>query len=447
MKKLSMLLILFMFGFLLLQAVQNCLDFDGSQSDVIVDNDPSLNPGSSGLTVEAWIRTSVDSGNNWPGIVSKLDHPHNGYQLFITKSEYSNKIAFEVWIDDNWYGVWGQTINDGKWHHVAGKRSGNRIYLYKDGVQSGGWVQTGANGYLSSYADLSISWDSDFVGNVDEARIWNRALSSNEIHDQMFIELDGTESNLQAYYRFNQNSGYYLPDHTSHNNDGTLHWAMDDDDWVTSYAPIATELTEDLTNVRGVWSARTYFASSIFMISDPDISENDRIIYGHNADSLVFNSSNIPVGIENRLARVWRIEEYGNLTGDIVFDSLDVIVRDESYRLLVDDDGEFSDAEIFEGTFASPQFTVSDHEFEHSYYYTLAIAQDVLPIPENILIQTENDSVFISWDEVVGANSYKVYSDTDPYGTFSNVEWTGTEINWNEPVLEDKKFYFVTAVN
>ena len=376
--KLIIVTTFFLFNVLSLPAVQNCLDFDGSQSEVTVDNDTGLNPGSNGLTVEAWIKTSAESGNNWPGIINKLDHPYNGYQLFITKSEYSNKIAFEVWIDGNWYGIWGQTINDGKWHHVAGKRSGNRVFLYTDGVQSGGWVQAGANGYLSSYADLTIATDTDFIGDIDEVRVWNRALPTPEIQDNMFKEPGGTEPNLQAYYQFNQTSGHYLPDHSPNNNYGTLHWAMDDGDWVTSYAPIATEITENLTNVRGVWSARTSFASSIMTIFDPDISGNDRLIYGHNANTLAFESSNVPAGIQSRLSRVWRIEEYSDLTGDIIFDCSELGTRNENYRLLIDDDGDFSDALIVEGAYsdADSAFTVTNHNFEHSYYYTLGVRDD-----------------------------------------------------------------------
>ncbi len=371
-------------------ATNNCLYFDGFQSEVIVNNHSSLNPGLSGLTIEAWIKTSADSGNKWPRIIDKLSksYPADGYALLITKG--SNKIDFEVWIDNNKYGVCGQTINDGKWHHVAGKRSGNRIYLYTDGVQSGGGVQSGANGNLSGGTYLSIAnsegGGDNFVGNIEEVRIWNKALSNDEIHDMMFKELDGTESNLQAYYQFNQNSGHSLPDLTSNNNNGTLHWAMtgEGDEWVTSYAPIATEITKDLTNVRGVWSARTSFASSIMTISDPNISGNDRIIFGHNNAGLSPNTSDVPATINRRLNRVWRLEEYGNLTGDVVFDCTDLSIGDGSaLRLLVDADGTFSDATIIvTGSYSAPNFTVSGHAFEDGYYYTLAstTSENTLPV-------------------------------------------------------------------
>jgi len=70
-----------------------------------------------------------------------------------------------------------------------------------------------------------------------------------------------------------------------------------------------------------------------------------------------------------------------------------------------------------------------------------------LDAPVNVTITIESDSVHISWNVVTGASSYKIYSDTDPYGTFSTIEWTGSETSWSDAISEDKKFYFVTAVN
>ena len=442
--KITTILLLF-FNLLSLPAVQNCLDFYYDQ--VHVDHDASLNMGTGGFTIEAWIKTSANvPENDWPVIVGKENwSPRQGFNLFI--AHHTNKIAFEVWVDGNWYGIWGQVINDGKWHHVVGKRNGDYVSSYKDGVGST-WHRPGANGNVNTDYPLVIgdaSWgnNNNFDGMIEEVRVWNRSLSNEEIQEMMFKELEGTETNLQGYYQFNETSGSFVPDLTANNNDGTNSGA----DWTASYAPIASVLLDSLSNIRGVWNAKTSHTSSILTISDPDISGNNRIVFGHNADSLVFNSTNVPDGIENRLARVWRIEEYSNLNGDLIFDCTDLESRNENYRLLIDADGEFSDAAIYFGSWESPQFSITDHEFEHSYYYTLGIAQEILPAPENIVVSIENDSVIVSWDESTGATSYKVYSDTNPYGTFSTNEWIGTDTTWSEAILLDKKFYYISAVN
>ena len=69
-----------------------------------------------------------------------------------------------------------------------------------------------------------------------------------------------------------------------------------------------------------------------------------------------------------------------------------------------------------------------------------------LTAPENISISVASDSVSISWDAVLGAISYSVYSDIESEGDFSTLEWNGANTNWSEPVSGMKKFYRVTAI-
>lgn len=68
--------------------------------------------------------------------------------------------------------------------------------------------------------------------------------------------------------------------------------------------------------------------------------------------------------------------------------------------------------------------------------------------PENIQIVIDSQ-VNISWDAVIGATSYKVYSNSDPYEPWENWVLEG-EVNitcWSEFTSESKKFYYVKAVN
>ena len=101
-------------------------------------------------------------------------------------------------------------------------------------------------------------------GMIEEVRVWNRALSNEEIKEMMFKELDGTETNLQAYYQFNETSGDVLPDITANNNDGDV---GGNPGWTASYAPLASVLLDSLFNIRGVWNAKTSHTSSILTIS------------------------------------------------------------------------------------------------------------------------------------------------------------------------------------
>ncbi|MCD4797152.1 MAG: hypothetical protein K8R49_08295 [Candidatus Cloacimonetes bacterium] len=72
----------------------------------------------------------------------------------------------------------------------------------------------------------------------------------------------------------------------------------------------------------------------------------------------------------------------------------------------------------------------------------------ILPAPENVIIYIVSGFVHIEWDPVTGATSYKVYSSSDPYTGF--VEDTSGSFageSWSTSVINEKKFYYVTAVN
>src|SRR5690606_5973127 len=43
-----------------------------------------------------------------------------------------------------------------------------------------------------------------FNGDIDDVRVWNAALSQTDIQDAMNCELDGSQNNVVAYYKFNQ---------------------------------------------------------------------------------------------------------------------------------------------------------------------------------------------------------------------------------------------------
>jgi hypothetical protein len=68
-------------------------------------------------------------------------------------------------------------------------------------------------------------------------------------------------------------------------------------------------------------------------------------------------------------------------------------------------------------------------------------------VPINVTISISGSDLTISWSAVNGATSYTVYSDSDPYGTFSTIEWTGSSTSWSEALTGEMKFYRVTASN
>ena len=88
--------------------------------------------------------------------------------------------------------------NDNAWHYVTAVKDGSNAFIYLDGVQVAsniGGIISPANSPISSkISGLEQSFD----GSIDEVRIWNRGLSSNEVKEQYY-------SNL---YRYNQTQWY-----------------------------------------------------------------------------------------------------------------------------------------------------------------------------------------------------------------------------------------------
>jgi len=61
-----------------------------------------------------------------------------------------------------------------------------------------------------------------FTGNLDEIRMWNRALTQTEIQQNMCQKLTGTETGLLGYWRFDDCGGLTTVDVSGNGNIGTL---------------------------------------------------------------------------------------------------------------------------------------------------------------------------------------------------------------------------------
>ena len=71
-----------------------------------------------------------------------------------------------------------------------------------------------------------------------------------------------------------------------------------------------------------------------------------------------------------------------------------------------------------------------------------------LEAPENVIISTSQDSVYIDWESVQGATFYKVYSTDNPSSGFT-VDDSGIfdGCSWKAPLNTTQRFYYVTSDN
>jgi hypothetical protein len=193
------------------------LYFDGSD-EVIIPSDSSLNP-TNALTVMAWIHADDWVGNQ--RIVQKgVDDQY--------------RLLDEGNLEFGLAGVSGGDIGTplpttGTWHHVAGTYDGLTIRLYIDGVErvsnsASGPLQTSSTSLYIGNKPLSSYPGDCFKGIIDEVRIYNRALSDQEINNTMYNASPAT-SGLVLYLSFDVLHSSTCPDSSGYGNDGTNYGA------------------------------------------------------------------------------------------------------------------------------------------------------------------------------------------------------------------------------
>ncbi|HBF35862.1 MAG TPA: hypothetical protein DDW50_00900, partial [Firmicutes bacterium] len=145
-------------------------------------NIPALDiTGTSGLTLEAWVRPVSTTANS--EYIAKGDkqyaiHLSGGTTLefFLYNSSTS------TWYTAS-YGVSNISNWVGNWHHLAGTYDGSTLTLYVDGVARGTKACTIGctdNGYAVSVGKNTEKGTSS-TGDIDRVRIYNRALSLTEV--------------------------------------------------------------------------------------------------------------------------------------------------------------------------------------------------------------------------------------------------------------------------
>jgi len=164
--------------------IGQALSFDGVNDYVEISNDASLNP--SQVTMEAWAKSDTTNWNAWTCHVSKRYGNIPVYQM--GGGAGSKKYTFYIGDGvDNYYIEYTPTFDITDWHHYVATYDGSDMSLYIDGMLVGGPTTKGIDLYTSDTGPLMIGLDDNYVGSrhfdgsIDEVRIYNRALSAEEV--------------------------------------------------------------------------------------------------------------------------------------------------------------------------------------------------------------------------------------------------------------------------
>jgi|GEM_PF-2454178 len=165
------------------------LFFDGNGDYVTMGHEEALDFGpEESFTLSAWAKLN-DSINNYRAILSKASN--SSVDGYILRHCQNGNLGMMIEASDNATeasAVANQDYRDNQWHHLVGviNRTENTNTVYVDGLQK-------AQVDISLIGDLRNSYyfnvgatnngNNSFYGSIDEARVYNKALSATEIQE------------------------------------------------------------------------------------------------------------------------------------------------------------------------------------------------------------------------------------------------------------------------
>jgi hypothetical protein len=163
-----------------------------TSADYLTIADPPsgrLDFGSGDFTVCLWVKTNqTRTFGTWPTIIDKVDlapsNTRRGYE-FILGGPGGAGALFQVWtgVPDPVF-VEAPGISDGRWHHLVGRRTASEVAVYGDGVRKNALpAPTGStsNSVPLYFGSMGAEPSNDFDGQIDDVRLYSRALSDAEI--------------------------------------------------------------------------------------------------------------------------------------------------------------------------------------------------------------------------------------------------------------------------
>jgi len=153
--------------------------FNGS-GDYIISDAP-LPTGSSARSISIWFNTTSASGSNgwFSNTAISWGSPSDNalcsisiYQGMLDFGAFGNPYDVHTWV----------VVNDGNWHHAVVVYDGSTLKIFLDGVEVASEIRTLNTSFSSLYIGSRSGQSNQYMdGLVDDARVFDRALSEDEI--------------------------------------------------------------------------------------------------------------------------------------------------------------------------------------------------------------------------------------------------------------------------
>ena len=202
---------------------------------------------------------------------------------------------------------------------------------------------------------------------------------------------------------------------------------MTDDDWIESTIPFGAGFSDSQTEAAGTVDF-TDTGLSIFFNS-----QNGAEITVTRIDTIPNINPSEPDTVFD--AQYWVVNRYGtgSFDADLTFTlSEDLTAEDESdpSRISLFTRSSTADTNwVYLTNASSVNAAGNKATFDGITDFSQFIVgryQQSLDSPQNVTIEINGTEVQLSWDEVSGANSYKIFASDTPNGTFSDITSQGT---------------------
>jgi hypothetical protein len=166
--------------------------FDGAASFIDIGNDPTLKMDLE-VTIATWINIDLPltGGSGFYNVISDHSPTYNNGKIFRFQA---NNLEFLLGPEGSLEANYTFPDSASGWHHIANTYDGDSIIIFVDGVNVASALRQGIINVNPNALLIGKSgWGEYFKGDMDDFRIYNRALSENEIKGLMAIFKDSFE--------------------------------------------------------------------------------------------------------------------------------------------------------------------------------------------------------------------------------------------------------------
>ena len=307
----------------------NAFNSDGLARFMNCGNGDSLGLGDE-FTIELWMRLDDYVGNQ--KILGKTNGNFNsGYIVGLQNA----KPYVEVFTPTNMElvdGIGGASIPlFNYWCHMAiTYNPGDSIVGYVNGR----WSNSRSLPSLTAAANTNdfvlgvAPWDMvsfQSFGQLDEVRVWSKALTHDEVKATMHTQLTGSEDRLVGYWTFDGATASSISDESGNGATGVAQNPTGND-FPDSRAVLGSSTMSSMNNITGVWNGsinpiNTDYGLSIDKgnFATTTIDSTDYSVFGHDGESGT-STSNLPADAPTgaiRTAREWYFTTVGWPSADI----------------------------------------------------------------------------------------------------------------------------------